>query len=116
MRVAHPLAALATALLVVAACYKGSGDLEDQSGEKLYGTYCAACHGTNGRGFMNLGSSLEGVRGYWDEERLLRYIEDPKAYAADDPRLGAREMAGIDPALPQAARKKIVAYAYSLMD
>ena len=103
-------------LWAVLGCGRGSASSADASGEELYGIWCASCHGGDGRGFMGLGSSFAGVRQFWEEDDLLEYIADPKAFAAGDPRLGRRPMAAINATVPDAARERLVAHALSLMD
>ena len=106
---------IALLALLVGACSKAETPLAERGAESLYATYCGSCHGKDGRSFMGLGSSFAGVAPHWDEEKLLTYIADPKAYSAQDARLGKREMAAISDEVPPEARKKIVQHALTLM-
>ena len=95
----------------------GGGGWDALSGKEIYSKAgCQACHGADGRGFMGLGSSYAGIKQYWTADKLLTYIADPKAYAANDKRLGKREMAAIADDVPADARKKLVDYVLTLMD
>jgi mono/diheme cytochrome c family protein len=109
---------LLLALPTLNACgSKGDESATGNSGRDLFQTYCAACHGEDARGTMlNLGPSLEGVRQYWEEATLLEYIDNPKAFAAGNERLGKREMTAIASSVPMDARERLVEYALSLMD
>jgi cytochrome c2 len=49
---------------------------------------CAACHGSDRRGTV-IGPSLEGVGERWRREELERFLVDPTAGLADNPRLAA---------------------------
>ncbi|TDJ66559.1 MAG: cytochrome c [Planctomycetota bacterium] len=109
---------LLAALPALGACASGTGKpATDQSGSELFQSYCANCHGTDGRGtFLNLGPSFESVREYWGADSLLVYIADPKAFAARTERLGEREMTAIADDVPQASRERLVEFALTLMD
>ena len=64
---------------------------------------------------MGLGPSLEGVREHWSVEELVRYVDDPAAYARGRPRLGARKMPAISDAVTAEERRILAAYALELM-
>ena len=115
-QVATACAFAGAVLLALAACSSKSGGSSSRSGAELYGVYCAACHGKDGRGNMNLGSSYAGIARHWDEASLLEYIADPQAFAANVDRLGARPMTAIPDDVSPEDRQKIVQHALSLMD
>jgi mono/diheme cytochrome c family protein len=50
---------------------------------------CTMCHGPEAEG-TDLAPALRDLRGYWDEDRLVRYLEDPAAFAREDPTFDAR--------------------------
>ncbi|MFT5049065.1 MAG: mono/diheme cytochrome c family protein [Chlamydiales bacterium] len=105
--------------LVSAGCSSGKKNVpaEQQSGAELYSSYCAQCHGKTGTGgFMNLGPSYKGIAKFWDAERLIEYIDDPQAFAANVDRLGERSMTAIADSVKPEARKRLVEHALSLMD
>jgi len=86
-------------------------------GAELYTSNCAQCHGKDGTGgFMNLGPSLKGIASFWDSERLLEYIADPRAYSAKVERLGKREMTAVADSVTPDERQWLVEHALSLMD
>ena len=50
---------------------------------------CGMCHGPEGEG-TDLAPALENLGGYWDEQRLVRYLENPAAFRVADPSFDAR--------------------------
>jgi mono/diheme cytochrome c family protein len=50
---------------------------------------CTMCHGPEAEG-TDLAPALHDLRGYWDEDRLVHYLEDPAAFAREDPTFDAR--------------------------
>jgi len=114
------LALTISLLFALGACSGGEasgGGWDALSGKEIYAKAgCQACHGVDGRGFMGLGSSYAGIKQYWTADKLLTYIADPKAYAANDKRLGKREMAAIADDVPAEARQKLVEYVLTLMN
>jgi cytochrome c553 len=57
------------------------------SAEALYVNLgCAKCHGENRQG-QKSGPPLIALAGHWQEESLLEYLADPKAYMDKNPRL-----------------------------
>lgn len=47
---------------------------------------CPTCHGQDRAGTIN-GPSLEGLRGRWTEDDLIRFLRDPSAARRTDARL-----------------------------
>jgi cytochrome c2 len=47
---------------------------------------CPTCHGQDRAGTIN-GPSLEGLRGRWTEDNLIRFLRDPSAARRTDARL-----------------------------
>ena len=75
---------LATCVVAVTACGGGEGhEIYMEAG-------CDECHGSDLKGSPSSGPTLQGVKKYWDEDRLLTYFRDPDSVAETDPRL--REM------------------------
>ena len=60
---------------------------------------CGMCHGPAGEG-TDLAPALEDLAGYWDEDRLVRYLEDPVAFQDADPSFGARRDIVYDMEMP----------------
>ena len=57
------------------------------SAEALYVDLgCAKCHGENREG-QKSGPALIALADHWQEESLLEYMADPKAYTEKNPRL-----------------------------
>lgn len=76
---------MAIGCLSLAACSADSG--APRTGEQLYQDQnCVQCHGPTGQG-TNLGPSLHDKKSYWNRDQLARFLADPQAYAAKDPRL-----------------------------
>lgn len=109
------LALLATAL---GACSGGGGaPAGERTGAQVFEQSCSACHGPNGEGSpLGLGPAYAGLRQYWDTERLLRYLENPAAYAATDPRLGKRPMPAIQPNVTPAERQRLAEFVLARME
>lgn len=71
-------------LLAFAAC-------SESQGRNVYvASGCARCHGTDLAG-GTLGPSLKDLKARWTRDELVRFLESPGAYAAQDGRLGALE-------------------------
>jgi len=85
------------------------------SGAALFATHCSPCHGKAGEGTL-LGNDLRGTAQHWDAARLLEYIDDPKAFAEKDPRLGARPMTAVARDVTPQERAQIVEHALTLME
>jgi mono/diheme cytochrome c family protein len=49
------------------------------------GQACATCHGENAEGIEGAGPALRDLRPYWDVERLMGYLEDPRAFREENP-------------------------------
>lgn len=111
----HRLIAL---LVVLAGCGAPSIDVPvaQQTGAQLFVSQgCFRCHSKDGSGsFLGLGPDLRDKRVHWDAERLTRYLADPAAYAADDPRLGEREMPAYD-LLDEPTRRRLAEHVLTLM-
>jgi mono/diheme cytochrome c family protein len=89
MRRSHTLRSLPL-FLALAACAPAGGDAavpEQHDGAELYKRQsCNVCHGPHGDGSA-LAPALRGLAELWTAEELVRYLADPKAYAAGDERL-----------------------------
>lgn len=100
----------------------GGPKFSGMSGAQVYKRACQSCHGPDGRAFGGKGSapSYRGVRDDWDEESLLRYIDDPKAFkkTTDIARLKSsrRYMPPIHPAVSEETRRELVRHVLGLMD
>ena len=71
--------------ITLAAC--GASGPAPGSPEALYVDLgCAKCHGGNRQG-QRSGPPLIALADHWQEESLLEYMADPKAYAEKNPRL-----------------------------
>lgn len=119
------IAAIALVLLVVVGGVVmmlgqggGSAAYESMTGQELYGKLCEQCHGDRGTAPRGLANSYAGKRKYWDEESLLAYIAKPARVKAKMPHLSGSKkyMPAISPAVPIAARRKLVAHVMGLMD
>jgi mono/diheme cytochrome c family protein len=66
---------LLAALLLVGAC-SGSSSGEASSGEEIYRSNCASCHGTDGGG--GLGKNLHGVADRLTVEEHIKIVTDGK--------------------------------------
>lgn len=59
------------------------------AGEKVYRTEpCVGCHGEQRQG-GRLAPPLAGLARHWDEEKLVRFLRDPVAFAQQDRRIRA---------------------------
>ena len=75
----------AVAVLVLAAC--GASGPAPGTPEALYVDLgCAKCHGENREG-QKSGPPLIALADHWQEESLLEYMADPKAFMEENPRL-----------------------------
>ncbi len=73
--------------LLLLACTACSGS----QGRNVYvASGCVRCHGTDLAGGA-LGPSLKDVEARWPRDELVRFLESPSDYAAQDGRLGALE-------------------------
>lgn len=43
---------------------------------------CTICHGEMGEGMAGVGPALQGLAPYWNEERLVAYLQDPEGFRA----------------------------------
>jgi mono/diheme cytochrome c family protein len=85
-------------MLATLACGGGSDDpdartLTDPDVEAARATYeeesCAMCHGPDAEG-TDLAPALQDLAGYWDEDRIVRYLENPAAFRDSNPSFDAR--------------------------
>lgn len=88
------LVGLAVVFLIVG-CGDGGGQVAPVAGEApvavdpvaaaaLYEEHsCGMCHGDAREG-TEVGPALVDLAGYWDEDRMVRYLEDPTAYRESD--------------------------------
>ena len=60
---------------------------------------CGMCHGLAGEG-TDLAPALADLAGYWDEDRLVRYLENPEAFRDADPSFEARRDEVYDMEMP----------------
>ena len=74
--------------LALAACAPADGDPADRpDGAALYRQQsCHVCHGLDGKGSPTA-PALRDLGKLWTADELVRYLTDPKAYAAGDERL-----------------------------
>jgi len=70
------------------ACSGGDSHAEaGADGRRLFTQQaCTTCHGDQGQGSM-LGPPLANAHANWTREKLVEYLSDPQAFAANDPRL-----------------------------
>ena len=114
----HCFALVAVVLFALAAaCSSIDVPVAQQSGAELFTSQgCNRCHSSNGSGsFFGLGPDLRDKRADWSEDSLARYLADPAAFAAQDDRLGKREMASFGH-LDEASRRRLATHVLSLMD
>lgn len=94
------LAAIPTVLVLVLACIVGcaggGGDAavpeaaaptpsEIETARAVYeNESCGMCHGPGGDG-SDLAPALVDLDGFWDEDRLVRYLENPAAFIEANP-------------------------------
>lgn len=128
-------AAAVAALTLTGVLLAGRADAQPTAaatGDYLFRTYCAACHGTNARGDGPLADSMrrrpsnlteiaKRNKGVFPTEEMLRVIdgrEPVKGHGGPDmPVWGdvfARSVDGGDPAVVQARIKALVAYLESI--
>jgi mono/diheme cytochrome c family protein len=50
---------------------------------------CSMCHGDDARG-SDLAPALADLGGFWDEDRLVRYLENPAAFIESNPAFDQR--------------------------
>lgn len=84
-----PLLLFSLLVLLPLACSFRRDPPPGASGSEIYRLQnCANCHGEAREG-TRLGPALKGLKPHWDPERLARYLADPRAMLAEDPRLRA---------------------------
>lgn len=82
---ARLLAAIAS--LALLACDSEPPPEPDDPGAALFRSQgCVTCHGRAGEGSV-MGPPLRGLATNWKREDLARYLADPEAFTAKDPRL-----------------------------
>jgi len=75
----------ALAIFVIAAC-SASGPAPGTPEALYIDLGCAKCHGGNREG-QRSGPPLIKIIDHWNEETLLEYLRDPKAFVESNPRL-----------------------------
>jgi len=60
---------------------------------------CSTCHGPDAEG-SDLAPALRSLAGYWDEARIVRYLEDPEAFRAAEPEFDRRRDTEYDLDMP----------------
>ena len=84
-RASASVAGFAIATVIIAAC--GASGPPAGTAEALYiDLGCATCHGDNREG-QRSGPPLIKIGDHWDEDELLEYLRNPKAFVETNPRL-----------------------------
>jgi cytochrome c2 len=92
-------------------------DWANMSPEDSYVRLCATCHNVDGTATNSTANTLKGKRRYWDEEKLVEYMENPIRYALSKSggRLGRQTMTPIPSHVPLETRQKIAQYVLNVL-
>jgi len=68
--------------------------------ELYQGEACSACHGESAEGAEELGPPLRDLAPYWNEDRLVAYLEDPEGFRQANPDFEDRRVESFEMEMP----------------